>query len=155
MILAPLAEMDRFARLHPLFPAAIDYLRSADLAGLPPGKHAIQGDRLFVIIAEDLGRGRERSPLEAHRRYIDLQYIVRGADEMGWRRLATCTHPQAPFDLDRDIIFFDDPPETWFTVPPGALAVFFPEDAHAPLAGQFPGDAGALRKAVVKVAVDG
>jgi beta-galactosidase beta subunit len=34
------------------------------------------------------------------------------------------------------------------SVPRGSFAIFFPEDAHAPLAGR-----GALTKAIVKIAV--
>jgi beta-galactosidase beta subunit len=46
--------------------------------------------------------------------------------------------------------FFYDRPTTWLTLSAGQFAVFFPEDAHAPLAGQ-----GGVHKAVVKVAVKG
>ncbi len=46
-------------------------------------------------------------------------------------------------------MFFADRPETWFAVKPGSFAIFYPQDAHAPLAGT-----GETRKAVMKVAVD-
>ena len=43
---------------------------------------------------------------------------------------------------------FGDKPDLWFSLPPGSFAIFFPSDAHAPLAG-----AGKTMKAVVKIAV--
>jgi beta-galactosidase beta subunit len=43
---------------------------------------------------------------------------------------------------------FGDRPELYFTLPPGCFVVFFPSDAHAPLAGN-----GKVLKAVVKIAV--
>jgi len=149
MILTPLDAADAYVTLHGGFAAAIAFLRSADIAKLPPGKHEVDGERLFVLIAEDPGRGRDGAPLEAHRRYIDLQLVVDGVDTMGWRPLSNCRQPHGEFDAAKDIVFFDDAPATWFDVPAGSLAIFFPNDAHAPLAGE-----GRPRKAVVKVAVE-
>ncbi|MEX2186477.1 MAG: YhcH/YjgK/YiaL family protein [Pirellulales bacterium] len=149
MILAKLDNAQTYANLHAGFPAALAFLRTGDVANIPLGKHAIDGDRLFVLIAEDAGRGRTAAPLEAHRRYIDIQLVVHGVDAMGWRPLDDCHKPRADFDAAKDIVLFDDEPATWFDVPAGSLAVFFPDDAHAPLAGE-----GQPRKAVVKVAVE-
>ena len=47
-----------------------------------------------------------------------------------------------------DVEFFSDMPENWLSLPAGHFAIFFPDDAHAPLAGR-----GALTKAVMKIAV--
>ena len=55
------------------------------------------------------------------------------------------------YDADKDFWLFSDRPKLWCPVPPGVFAIFFPEDVHAPLAAA---PATALRKAVVKVAVD-
>lgn len=149
MILTPLDNFARYAGLQEGFAAAFEFLRSADIDAMPPGKHVLDGDRLFVLVAEDVGRGRSGAPLEAHRRYIDIQFVARGEDTIGWRPLAECRRARGEFEPAKDIVFFDDEPSTWFDVPAGALAVFFPDDAHAPLAGE-----GRPRKAVVKVAVD-
>jgi len=46
-------------------------------------------------------------------------------------------------------VLFADQPSTFVSVPPGSFTIFFPHDAHAPLAGP-----GRLKKAVVKVAVE-
>lgn len=149
MILDDLQNADRYVALHPAFAAAFAYLRSTDLAKLSPGRHEIEGDRLFVIAGEDPGRGRTGARLEAHRRYIDIQYVISGDEEMGWRALADCHSLTDPYSETRDIEFYSDAPASWFAVPPGMFVVFFPNDVHAPLAGS-----GTLRKAVVKVAVN-
>ena len=46
-------------------------------------------------------------------------------------------------------MFFGDAADSWLDLSGDKFLVFFPEDAHAPLAGM-----GGLKKAVVKVAVD-
>jgi YhcH/YjgK/YiaL family protein len=153
MILDRLHQSGRYTALHPAFPRAFDFLATADWAALTRGsasvRHVIDGDRIYVSIDEKDGRGRDGARLEAHRRYIDIQMTIGGEEEIGWRALADCRQPAGPFDHAKDIVFFDDRPDTWLCVPPGGFAIFFPEDAHAPLAGR-----GLLKKAIVKIAIE-
>ena len=148
MVLDTLPCAARYASLHPAFAKAFAYLAQTDLESLPEGRTDIDGDGMFVILDRKDGRGREGARLEAHRRYIDIQYTVRGDEEIGWTPLAACRAPDGDFDAGRDIVFFRDAPSAWLRVPRGTFAVFFPDDAHAPLAGR-----GALVKAIVKIAV--
>jgi len=147
MMLDSLANSARYEAHHPGFARAFAFLSGTDLAALPPGRHEIDGDRIFVLIDHREGRGNDDARLEAHRRYIDIQYTIEGQEEIGFAPLAVCRKPAGPFDEDRDIIFFDDRPMTWLAVPPGQFAIFFPHDAHAPLGGT-----GPLKKAIVKIA---
>jgi YhcH/YjgK/YiaL family protein len=151
MILDTLRRSEQYVALHPSFARAFAFLAGADWGALAPDpagvRHAIDGDRIYVSVDEKDGRGREGARLEAHRRYIDIQVTLGGAEEIGWMPLAGCRQPAAAFDVARDIVFFEDRPDTWLSVPPGSFAIFFPEDAHAPLAGR-----GRLRKAIVKIA---
>lgn len=148
MILATLAEADRYAALHPLFSRAFEFLRNTDLKTLAPGKHDVQGEQLFAIVEACDGRTRAEAKLECHRRYIDIQLVLEGVDEMGWKPVAACVDPATDYDAARDIRFFNDTPSNWIATPPGAFCLFFPEDAHAPLVGQ-----GRIRKVVMKIAV--
>ncbi|TXH77073.1 YhcH/YjgK/YiaL family protein [Thiobacillus sp.] len=148
MILATLAEADRYAALHPLFSRAFEFLRGTDLTTLAPGKHDVQGEQVFAIVEACDGRMRADAKLECHRRYIDIQLVVEGVDEMGWKPVAACMDPATDYDAARDIRFFNDTPSNWIATPPGAFCLFFPEDAHAPLVGT-----GMIRKVVVKIAV--
>lgn len=148
MILDTLENRGRYAGLHEDFDRAFGFLAGAGLTGLPEGRHEIDGDRVFAIVSEGPGRSKAGAQLEIHERYIDIQYIVSGTDEMGWKAAARCLGPAGPYDPGKDIAFFDDPPDAWVAVPAGAFAIFFPEDAHLPLVSQ-----GRIRKVVVKVAV--
>ena len=148
MILDTLDRAARYSAHHPAFARAFDFLSKSDFRTLAEGRHELDGDRLFVLLQRSAGRGRDGAPLEAHRRYIDIQFTIDGAEEMGWRARAGCERPSGPFDEAKDIVFFADAPSSWFAVPPGHFTIFFPEDAHAPLAGH-----GPVLKAVVKVAL--
>jgi biofilm protein TabA len=145
MILDTLAASHRYAGFHPLFSRAFEFLRGTNLAGLAPGRHAIDGDRVFVLIEQTDGRGHDAARLESHRIHTDIQFVFDGEDEIGWKTLADCRQP-GTYDAMKDLIFYDDRPDTWIAVPRGHFAIFFPDDAHAPLAGR-----RTVGKAVVKV----
>jgi YhcH/YjgK/YiaL family protein len=148
MIIAALTDAERYCALHPLFARAFEFLRHTDLKVLAPGKHAVQGEDIFVIAEACAGRTRAEAKLECHRRYIDIQLVLEGVDEMGWKPVAECVNPDTDYDAARDIRFFNDVPSSWVATPAGSFCLFFPDDAHAPLVS-----AGFIRKLVVKIAV--
>lgn len=148
MILDSVASCSRYTAVHPRFARAFEFLRTTDLASLAAGRHPIEGDEIYLSIDHVDGRGREGARLEAHRNYIDIQVTIEGAEEIGWRPIPDCRQPAGDFSENKDIGFYDDPSLAWFAMPPGKFAVFFPEDAHAPLGGL-----GPLKKAVVKILI--
>jgi len=148
MILSALSQSDRYATLHPLFPRAFEYIRDTDLLALAPGRYPVVGEQLFVIAESVPGRTRAEAQLECHRKYIDIQLVLEGVDEMGWKALADCVEPVSDYSAEKDIRFFRDAPASWIATPPGAFCIFFPEDAHAPLVST-----GQIRKVIFKVAL--
>jgi YhcH/YjgK/YiaL family protein len=148
MILATLADAERYSTLHPLFARAFEFLRNTDLHALTPGTHPVQGEQIFAIAEACAGRTRAEAKLECHRRYIDIQLVLEGIDEMGWKPVAECVDPATDYDAARDIRFFNDTPSSWIATPPGSFCLFFPDDAHAPLVSD-----GLIRKVVLKIAV--
>jgi biofilm protein TabA len=148
LILDELTAAARYEKLHAGFRAGFEFLKQTNLASLESGRHEIEGDQVFALINRDPGRGRAGARLEAHRKYIDIQFLVSGQEEIGWRRLAECSRPIEPFNVERDIIFFEDEPLAWIVLPVGKFMIFYPQDAHAPLAA-----IGDNLKAVIKVAV--
>lgn len=148
MIFSTLSQSDRYAVLHPLFPRVFEYTRNTDLLSLAPGRYHIDGEQLFVIIENAAGRTRAEAKLECHRKYIDIQLVLNGTDEMGWKALADCHNPVSEHSMEKDIRFFHDAPASWIAVPPDHFCIFFPEDAHAPLVS-----ANSIRKAIFKIAV--
>lgn len=150
MILDTLERADLYAILHPRFPEAIERLRV--LAGQKEqpeaGRIEWDGDSLFVVIVDAPGRKREDAKLETHRAYIDIQLTVAGCDHIGWSPLSEVEGSEG-YNKKTDLEFYTCSPKTWVNVASGHFAIFFPEDAHAPLANT----GKPTRKFVVKVAV--
>ncbi len=146
MILDSLTHATRYESLHPAFGDAFRFLRG--VYGIPDGSREIRGKDLYAMISTSHGKPREEAFLESHRRYIDIHFCLEGTEEIGWRALARCAAVNVPYDSSKDVETYTDTPETWCVLPAGSFAIFFPEDAHAPLVSH-----GMLRKAVIKVAL--
>jgi len=149
MILDTLENAHRYVSLHPMFARAFAQL--CDLAAqtaLSPGRIEIEGKALYALVVEGPGRLVTEAKLETHRAYIDIQLTVVGCDRIGWTPLRH-THSGEGFDAGKDVEFYTDAAQTWISVPAGQFAIFFPEDAHAPMANT----GKPTRKLVMKVAV--
>ncbi|NDC54007.1 MAG: DUF386 domain-containing protein [Planctomycetia bacterium] len=132
MILDSLPRSHRYATLHPRFADAFAFLgrMPADIA---VGRHEIAGDALFALVQRYETRPVDGMQLEAHRRYIDIQYLVAGSEVIRWAPLPGLDHATRPYDAEKDYALFALPPAaTPLRIQAGEFMIFFPDDAHAP-----------------------
>lgn len=148
MIIDSLSNSHRYAAVHPLFTSAFSFLGRNDLLSLPDGRIEIHGERLYASVMRKAGIAHEAAVLEAHRNYIDIQCPLLGEETMGWATVSSCLNVREQYDAGKDFMLFSDRPQSWLAVHPGMFAVFFPNDAHAPLVGH-----GIIQKVVLKVAL--
>jgi biofilm protein TabA len=148
MIVERLENQAAASHLPPLLRQGLDWLRGRDLNALPEGRHDIDGDRIFALVQEYTTRSAAECRWEAHRKYTDIQYVVRGAERIGYMNIAD-TRQTDPYDPARDVAFFE-PGEDFVTVHAGMFAIFTPEDVHAPCGAA--GAPGRVRKIVLKIA---
>jgi biofilm protein TabA len=148
MIITSIEQLQRYKHLHLGLEKAGEFLRRKDLSTLAEGRCEIDGDKLFALVSNNEGKGQEKARLEAHRKYIDVQFCLTGKDLIGVRPLAECKTVAVAYDETKDIVFFKEPSHEWISIEGDQCAVFFPEDAHAPLAGD-----GPCKKVVLKIKV--
>ncbi len=148
MILDVLENAHRYAALNRGFATAFEFLFRPDLKQLPTGKYQIDGERVYAMVSREQGRSRGDAQLETHQKYIDIQLVLAGTDDMGWKPKVLCKQPSVGYDPKEDIQYFADEPDAWLSVKSGSFVIFFPEDAHLPLISS-----GQLHKVVVKVAI--
>ena len=149
MILDSLKNKAQYASLHPRFQQVFDFIDNTDLAALPCGRHDIDGDNLFVNVMDVELKPRQEAALEVHNRYIDIQIMCGEQEEYGWSERCNCHSPREEFNEVRDVQFFTDTPQTFFALTEKQFAIFFPEDAHAPMLGK-----GAVKKLIFKLRID-
>lgn len=146
MILTTFSDLNKYSALNPLFAIASEWLKKTDLHNLAIGEHEIKGTDLYAIKATMPGRKAENAKLEAHKKYIDIQVCIQGTDNIAWRPLDECPSISDEYRASNDIMFFHDPATHFCKIYDDKIALFFPEDAHAPLIAD-----EELTKIVIKV----
>ena len=132
MILSEFQNKDRYINLHPLFEKGFTFLEKENLSQLPEGKLEIDGDDLFAIISKPGTSAEKMLKLEAHKKYIDIHYIIAGTELFGWKNLKDCKHMEGEFDFEKDFVLYNDQDFTSFLLNKYNFVVVYPEDAHSP-----------------------
>lgn len=148
MILDKLDNAQKYYSLHPEFQKAFEFLKSCDVETLNTGRHDIQGDDIYCIIAKDQGKNKDDARLEYHNKYIDIQFLAKGIEQTGWHSRLEFSGLDELYDKNNDIGFCDYKPSNWINLNPGMFVIFFPEDLHAPMVSN-----GIVEKAIIKVKV--
>lgn len=130
MIIDTLTNADLYRHLSPRIEAGLDYLRSTDISRLDPGRHEIDGANLYVMVQRYETKPLETGKWEAHRKYIDIQYVASGMEKMGYANLETLTVTQA-YDEANDYLLLRGEGD-FLTVRAGTFVLFAPADAHMP-----------------------
>ena len=124
-------EFARQYHLHPsLWDAAFAFFAHNDLQALPKGKYPILGDSVFVSITEDPTKDYENTKWESHRKYADIQYVIKGEEKIGVCPVSKATVSQA-YDPKNDLAHYSATGRQYIARP-GTLFMFFPMDAHRP-----------------------
>jgi biofilm protein TabA len=149
MIFDLLTNAHLYAGLGPRIVLGFDFLAGTDLLALPTGRHEIDGDRVFALVSSYEPKPLSAGKWEAHRRYLDLQYVATGVERFGI----------VPIDRLDSGEYIPEKDITWLTgsgdfvtLGSGQFVIVWPGEAHMP--GLDSGVPGTVRKIVVKIAVE-
>lgn len=131
---------------------AFSFLKTSDLQGLELKRYDIDRDNLYAPVSEYLTKNEEDAKYEAHRKYIDIQYIISGKEFIGVAPLSQKNEVLEPYDAAKDIEFLTVTGGENYLALPDRFFIFFPDDAHRP--GLKDGQNSPVRKIVLKVKVD-
>lgn len=113
-----------------LWDKAFTYLKNNDLKTLPIGKYIIVADKVTVSVTDDSTKNFDKTNWESHKKFIDIQYIVRGEEKMGVAPVATAKVVK-PYDEKRDVANYEAEGK-YYVSTPDRFFIFFPSDAHRP-----------------------
>jgi len=150
MVIDKLSELTKYAHLHPRFEKAMDYIITTNLMSLEPGTVLVDGENIKAIVMEGQCVTAKESleGFECHNTYIDIQIVLQGKENVGWRARTNCTQPKGEYSEEKDVMFYADAPTMFFELQAGMFSIYFPTDVHAPMIGE-----GAIQKVVMKVRV--
>ena len=146
MIIDTIENLSKYVALNPLFADVVEFLKNNDLQTMEPGKYPIKDKNLFLNLQVAKQRTKDTAFLETHIELIDIQIPISAAETFGYTPL--CDLPDFEYNAEKDITKYGDTkPQTYVTVNPGQIAIFFPRDGHAPCIT----DASEIKKAIFKV----
>ena len=148
MILDSIKNAELYYALNPRFKAAFDFLAECNPKTIAVGRHDIIEDEVFVNVMEVDLKPRYEALLEVHDKYIDIQVIIGGAtkEEFGWSERKDCKKAKGEFNTEKDVQFYTDEPQVFYTMREGQVSILYPEDAHAPMLGT-----GKIKKMIFKI----
>lgn len=149
MILDTLQNAHLYYGLGDRFITAFEYLKTTDFENVEKGKYEI-GEDIFAIVNEYDTVDTADELMESHKKYIDVQYIVKGAELVGHDFLQDKT-PSKAYDEAADFMLFAETPVFFSRLDQGNFAVFFPADLHMPnIKIDKP---AAVKKVVIKIGI--
>ena len=125
MIICPWKDIKKYASVLPGIEEAFDAVNA--LTDYEAKTNPQSNDNRFFVA---VGTTKAPDVAEAHRKYMDIQYIVKGKEVMGWADLADC-QIVGEFNEEKDIGKYEGNFE-YITINEGICYVAFPEDAHMP-----------------------
>jgi len=150
MIIDKIENSHLYRSLGDRIERALEYISKTDLKNIKPGKYEIDGENIFALISEYKTKSEQEGKLEAHRKYLDVQYVIAGEEMMGYVPLDR-QQILEPYKKENDIIFFNGE-KSFKKVSSGMFAIFFPEDVHMP--GISVNEKSSVKKLVIKVKVN-
>ncbi|MCY1721914.1 YhcH/YjgK/YiaL family protein [Prolixibacteraceae bacterium Z1-6] len=130
---------------------AFSFMQQTDLKNLEPGKIEIDGKNLFVGIDEYQSKDKNQTKYESHKKYIDIQYIISGEEQIG-----LCKPDKAetsePYNAEKDLEFYNYDDGDYIKVTPANFVIFFPDDLHQPCIKL--NDSVWVKKAVIKIRIN-
>ena len=104
---------------------------------------------MFALVQEYETKNDSDAKLEAHKKYIDVQYIISGEELIGITPLINQT-PCKEYDAEHDYALYDDTC-SFVKITAQQFAILFPEDLHKP--GIKISNPSKVKKVVIKVRI--
>lgn len=131
MIADTLKTSDIYLNINALFKQSFDFIKTLN-ADTPAGSYEIVSGLMAHVMEYETGETFQYG-WEAHKKFIDIQYCLRGRERIQWTPLSPKLNPTIEYDSDNDRTFFQGPGEnTFIDTGDGIFALFFPNDVHAP-----------------------
>lgn len=146
MIIDTIDNFSKYVTLNPLFADVVEFLKAHDLKTMEVGKYPLKDKDLFLNLTIAKGRGKETAVLETHIDMIDIQIPLSCDETFGYTPL--CDLPAFEYNAEKDITKYGETlAQTYVTLRPGQMAIFFPQDGHAPCISEN----AEIKKAIFKV----
>lgn len=150
MILDQIQNYESYLSINPKLEKAFDFLRSLQPDQMALGRHEIDGDDVYAAVSAYLTVPASEKQMEAHRKYLDIQYLVRGSESIGYAPIDGLAVAKE-YDAKSDCALLSCRSDLLIPMHAGTFMILFPQDGHRP--GCQLGSVSEVIKVVVKIAV--
>lgn len=128
MIIDFLTNSERYKSLHNDFKFVFDYIKTHNLAEMECKRYELRGDEVYFNLQEYETKPVQK--LEAHKKYIDIQVVIKGSEYMGYTNIDN-TILSEEYNSEKDVMFLKGDVDKLKADNKNFL-IFYPEDAHMP-----------------------
>lgn len=129
MIYDSLKNLKNYIGLDPRLTRALEIIRDTDFSGLEDGTYEVEGHDFRYMLQSYTAEGVNDKP-EAHRDFIDIQYLISGKELVGVGQLEDMNE-EVEARPEGDIWFYHGVLDN-VTLEKDKFVILFPNDAHAP-----------------------
>ena len=145
-------EMQILSQNNSYFAVIVDTIKKTNFSNYDDGIYPIENESIFFILSTYKTKQIEDSFSEAHKKYIDFQYLVYGEELIGYTNYYCIKRNQSEYDNQKDIELFNNvTDESFFILKKDMFAVFYPYEIHRPGISHL--EIRSVRKAVFKILV--
>lgn len=148
MILDRVENLEMYCN-NEIMKKACKFLKTHDFSKDEKGAHKIEGEDFFYAISEYTTKDPLDGKWESHKRYIDIQYMVKGQEKIGYGYFNDMEIVK--YNEEGDFCSLKGEGECEILLNEGSFALFYPQDAHMP--GLKVNENENIRKIVLKIPV--
>ncbi len=150
MIFDSIENASKYFILGERIKKGFDFLLNTDLENLKPDRYEIENDEIFANVQILTTKNKEDKKWEAHRKYIDIQYLIKGRECMGYGLLQNFK-TSVEYDDKNDIEFLSGDKFNYINLSKGEFVIFYPDDVHAPVLNV--DENKEIKKVIVKIKI--
>lgn len=131
---------------------ALKYLEQNDLKEIENGRYDILGDDVYVNIQDYTSKPETQGKWEAHRKYIDIQFMIKGSEKIGVGEIDNYQTSEAYDEVkDLELLTATNDNYQFINMNENDFIILYPQDVHMPqIAMDMP---AYVKKAVVKISI--
>ncbi len=143
------------SEFHPLIFEILKYLRRTDFNSFPDGSYPVPGfENCIAKVQRYKTKPLKDCHPEAHEKFIDVQFVAKGEEVLGWCPMSPDLKILSPYDPEKDVVFFEEIlPDSTVIFGEGNYAVLYPPDVHRPCTSIDEDAPDDVTKVVVKIPV--
>lgn len=129
---------------------ALDFLQSTDFSSFEPGKHDVDGDRIFINIISTQTKSVNDAFFEYHKSYLDVHFVIEGEEKILVSNVDSMIN-KTEFNHKDDYALQEGETQAELILVKGKFCVVFPDDSHLPLIANK--EQRQVKKGVIKVLI--